>query len=139
MSTEPWRDEDAVRRPDAASEARLLEIRREAEKKGRVEAAGVRPPGAPFPQASPESGYYGIPMLKEPQWKWEVPLYFFVGGAAGSAAVIGAMAQGRPWPAALGSMFRSFGNTPSSCPRSVAATHVLFRREDVDARPEGRA
>ena len=32
---------------------RLLEIRREAEQKGRVEAIGIRPPGAPFPMASP--------------------------------------------------------------------------------------
>ena len=76
-----------------ASEARLLEIRREAERKGKVEAGGIRPPSAPFPKASLQTGYYGIPMLKEPQWKWEVPLYFFVGGAAGSSAVIGAMAN----------------------------------------------
>jgi formate-dependent nitrite reductase membrane component NrfD len=90
MSTEPLRQE-RVAQP--ASEARLLELRRQAETRGRVQGAGVRPPGAPFPTASPESGYYGIPLLKKPQWKWEVPLYFFVGGAAGSAAVIGAMAN----------------------------------------------
>ena len=30
--------------------------------------------------------------LKPPVWTWEVPLYFFVGGVAGSAALIGAMA-----------------------------------------------
>jgi formate-dependent nitrite reductase membrane component NrfD len=90
MSTEPLRHDPV---PQHASEARLLELRRQAETRGRVEGAGVHPPGAPFPKASPETGYYGIPMLKEPQWKWEVPLYFFVGGAAGSAAVIGAMAN----------------------------------------------
>ena len=90
MSTEPLRQEPV---PQRASEARLLELRRQAETRDRVEGAGVRPPGAPFPKASPESGYYGIPLLKKPQWKWEVPLYFFVGGAAGSAAVIGAMAN----------------------------------------------
>lgn len=87
------KEREAGRVPDVSSEKRLLEIRREAESKGRVAALGVRPPGAPFPQASPETGYYGIPLLKEPQWKWEVPLYFFVGGASGSAAVIGAMAH----------------------------------------------
>lgn len=81
------------RKPDIASEARLIEIRREAESKGRVSAPGVRVPGAPFPMASPDTGYYGIPLLKQPQWKWEVPVYFFVGGAAGSAAVIGAVAN----------------------------------------------
>ncbi|HKT69783.1 MAG TPA: NrfD/PsrC family molybdoenzyme membrane anchor subunit, partial [Terriglobales bacterium] len=90
MRTEPLRQEPVAQH---ASEARLLELRRQAETRGRVEGAGVRPPGAPFPKASPESGYYGIPLLKKPQWKWEVPLYFFVGGAAGSAAVIGAMAN----------------------------------------------
>jgi formate-dependent nitrite reductase membrane component NrfD len=33
--------------------------------------------------------YYDVPLLKAPVWTWEVPLYFFVGGAAGGAAVIG--------------------------------------------------
>jgi hypothetical protein len=54
---------------------------------------GERVSGAPFPQASPENGYYQIPLLKEPPWTWEIPLYFFVGGAAGAAAVIGAIAD----------------------------------------------
>ncbi|MBV9088279.1 MAG: polysulfide reductase NrfD [Acidobacteriaceae bacterium] len=79
--------------PDEQSEERLFEIRREAERHGRVEASGVAPQGAPFPQANPRADYYGIPLLKPPQWTWEVPLYFFVGGAAGSSAVIGAMAR----------------------------------------------
>src|SRR5436853_756137 len=39
------------------------------------------------------TGYYGLPLLKEPTWTWEVPVYFFVGGAAGAAAVIGAAAK----------------------------------------------
>ena len=43
--------------------------------------------------ASPETGYYGIPLLKQPSWTWEIPLYFFVGGAAGAAAVVGAIAD----------------------------------------------
>jgi hypothetical protein len=76
-----------------ARENRLVEIRREAERKGFVDARGVRLPGAPFPVASPETGYYGIHLLKEPGWSWEIPPYFFVGGAAGSAAVIGALAK----------------------------------------------
>jgi hypothetical protein len=91
MSTEPV--PGASRIPDAASESRLLDIRRQAEQHGKVKEIGIRPPGAPFPKASAETGYYGIPLLKEPPWKPEVPLYFFVGGAAGSAAVIGAMAR----------------------------------------------
>jgi hypothetical protein len=32
-------------------------------------------------------------MLKEPQWSWEIPIYFFVGGAAGAAAVVAQFAQ----------------------------------------------
>ncbi len=78
--------------PDFQREQRLYEIRREAETMGRVEGPGVRPTGAPFPQANPEAGYYGIPLLKEPQWKPEIPVYFFVGGAAGASAVLGAIA-----------------------------------------------
>jgi len=82
-----------ARVPDLESEHRLTEIRREAEIKGAVTGKGVRPSGAPFPMASPETGYYGIPLLKQPAWTWEIPLYFFVGGAAGAAAVVGAIAN----------------------------------------------
>lgn len=74
-------------------ERKLIEIRREAESQGQVKARGIRPSGAPFPIASPETGYYGIPLLKEPAWTWEIPLYFFVGGASGAAAVVGAIAD----------------------------------------------
>jgi formate-dependent nitrite reductase membrane component NrfD len=81
------------RRPDVASERRLDALRDEAQRLGRVDAAGVRPMGAPFPTASPAEGYYGLPLLKEPTWTWEVPLYFFVGGAAGASAVLAAAAQ----------------------------------------------
>jgi polysulfide reductase-like protein len=76
------------RKPDAKSELRLAEIRREASQKGTVSAAGVSPVGAPFPRATAQTGYYGVPLLKEPQWNPEVPLYFFVGGAAGASAVM---------------------------------------------------
>src|SRR4051812_10620255 len=79
--------------PNESSERRLVEIRHEAESTGKVVAKGVRPRGAPFPQASPETGYYGIPLLKQPSWTWEIPLYFFVGGAAGASAVVGAIAN----------------------------------------------
>lgn len=37
--------------------------------------------------------YYDLPLLKAPVWTWEVPAYFFVGGAAGAAAMLGAAAQ----------------------------------------------
>jgi len=79
--------------PDSQSERRLNAIRREAAQSGVVSEKGIVPAGAPFPQASPQTGYYGVPLLKEPQWKPEVPLYFFVGGAAGASAVIANMAN----------------------------------------------
>jgi hypothetical protein len=78
---------------DLARERRLMEIRREAEEKGRVDAAGIRPAGAPFPIASPQTGYYGVPLLKQPPWTWQIPPYFFAGGAAGSAAVLGLVSR----------------------------------------------
>jgi hypothetical protein len=79
--------------PEPDRERRLYEIRREAEQRGTLKAPGARPEGAPFPMASSETGYYGIPLLKQPPWTWEIPLYFFAGGAAGAAAVVGAIAD----------------------------------------------
>src|SRR5437868_12314692 len=82
-----------VSRSPSQRERRLDEIRSEAEKGRRLELVDSRQLSAPFPQATPENGYYGIPLLKEPAWTWEIPLYFFAGGAAGAAAVIGAIAD----------------------------------------------
>ena len=73
-------------------EERLQQIRREAENLRIASQQGARPSGAPFPQASAEHGYYGLPALKAPPWTAEVPAYLFVGGAAGAAAVIGCAA-----------------------------------------------
>jgi formate-dependent nitrite reductase membrane component NrfD len=75
---------------DGPFERRLEELRHGA-REGPITAPGVRPAGAPMPLAN--AGYYGLPLLKPPVWTWEIPLYFFVGGAAGAAAVIGAVAQ----------------------------------------------
>jgi hypothetical protein len=44
-------------------------------------------------QATGASGYYGLPLLKAPVWTWEIPAYFFVGGLAGAAAVVGSAAR----------------------------------------------
>lgn len=93
MSQSRIRVVPSQRSADEKSESRLVGIRREAELQGEVKSRGIRPGGAPFPIASAETGYYGIPLLKEPSWTWEIPLYFFVGGAAGAAAVIGAIAD----------------------------------------------
>ena len=45
------------------------------------------------------TSYYGRPIIKPPVWKTpDVPLYLFLGGAAGSSSILGAMADlsGRP-------------------------------------------
>jgi len=78
-----------TRVPDETTERRLDELREEAALRGRVEGPGIRPPGAPFPT------YYGLPLLKQPVWSWEVPLYFFIGGAAGASSVIAVVAGSR--------------------------------------------
>jgi formate-dependent nitrite reductase membrane component NrfD len=82
-----------MRQPDIASESGLDALREEASRTGEVKGAGVVLGGAPFPRPNNAQGYYGIPLLKEPVWTWQVPLYFFVGGAAGASAVIGFFAH----------------------------------------------
>jgi formate-dependent nitrite reductase membrane component NrfD len=76
----------------AAREQRLREIRKQADREFRAKIAGSQKL-PPVGIASPETGYYGMPVLKQPPWTWEIPVYFFVGGAAGSAAVIGNIAR----------------------------------------------
>jgi formate-dependent nitrite reductase membrane component NrfD len=44
-------------------------------------------------EAAEGPSYYGLPVLKEPVWKWYIPAYFFTGGLAGACAVLGAAAQ----------------------------------------------
>ncbi len=84
MSTSPRGEEREQR------ERRLEEIRRQAQEHALI----------PFPdehensfEASAENGYYGMPLLKRPQWTVEIPIYFFVGGAAGAAALIAAVGE----------------------------------------------
>lgn len=88
--------------PDQASERRLEQLRAEAAANGVVPGAGVHPAGSPMPDAattrgtgvlSGADGYYGQPLLKRPVWTFEVPLYFFVGGAAGASSVVALAAQ----------------------------------------------
>jgi formate-dependent nitrite reductase membrane component NrfD len=70
-------------------EKRLQQIRREADasRKAQPTVGAQRDTNDPPPVA----GYYGMPALKQPQWTVEVPIYFFVGGLAGAASVIGAV------------------------------------------------
>ncbi len=47
-----------------------------------------------LPVPSPtDPTYYDRPMLKEPVWKPYIPIYYFVGGAAGASLALGAAAQ----------------------------------------------
>jgi hypothetical protein len=67
------------------SERRLDELRERALQDGVVTNRGVDITGGPIPR---RPGYYGEPVVRPPVWTWEIPLYFFVGGLAGMAAVI---------------------------------------------------
>jgi hypothetical protein len=82
---------------DDPFERRLEQLRKAAMERP-IEAPDWRPAGSPLPSPS---GYYGLPLLKPPVWTWEVPAYFFVGGAAGAAAVIGAVANATGAPPSL--------------------------------------
>lgn len=66
-------------------ESRFDRLREEAWNKGVVAGRGVDVAGGPVPR---QIGYYGEPVLKPPVWTWEIPVYFFVGGLSGMAAVI---------------------------------------------------
>jgi hypothetical protein len=50
-------------------------------------------PYVPTHQPSANPTYYEIPMLKQPVWKWDIAAYFYIGGAAGASAALGAAAQ----------------------------------------------
>ena len=67
------------------TEQRLEQLREQAWDKGIVVGRGVDVTGGPIPR---RSGYYGQPVVKPPVWTWEIPIYFFIGGFAGMAAVI---------------------------------------------------
>lgn len=47
----------------------------------------------PGRDASRDRTYYDRPAIKEPVWIWAVPAYFYCGGTAGAAALLGAAAQ----------------------------------------------
>ncbi len=50
--------------------------------------------GLPEPPGQ-EPTYYDRPLLKQPVWKWDIPSYYFLGGAAGAALALGAASQFR--------------------------------------------
>jgi formate-dependent nitrite reductase membrane component NrfD len=66
----------------------------------RAEAEGAAPfdvwkevPSRDGRRPQEEMTYYERPVLKEPTWIWAVPAYFYAGGAAGAAAVLGMVAE----------------------------------------------
>ncbi len=44
------------------------------------------------PVSDPEPAYYDIPFLKKPVWKWEIAVYFFLGGLSAGAFVLARLA-----------------------------------------------
>jgi len=45
------------------------------------------------PSGVAKEGYYGVPMLKRPLWKWEIALYFFFEGISAGSYMIATMAD----------------------------------------------
>ena len=44
------------------------------------------------PESASDPTYYGRPVIKKSVWSWSIPVYYYVGGTAGGAAVLGAAA-----------------------------------------------
>ncbi len=56
--------------------------------------------------------YYGLPVLKRPHWRWEVAIYFFLGGLAGGcyflASLVEFLGKGEDRPAVTAGRIISF-------------------------------
>lgn len=85
-----------------AGEASHMDVRTPAEAHP-LHGASAHPAGA----AGHEASYYGLPALKPPVWKAYIPAYFFLGGAAGAAAAVGAAAQLAGGPSMRGLVAKS--------------------------------
>jgi len=87
--------------PEAGTDRRNIDLRRGVlEGEGSLQQVEDAEHPAPAevwtkePTAGPDDPtYYDTPVLKEPVWISAVPAYFWVGGAAGAAATLGAAAQ----------------------------------------------
>src|SRR5260370_29625036 len=44
-------------------------------------------------QADERDGYYGVPLLKRPKWRWEIALYFFFEGISAGSFLLGAISD----------------------------------------------
>ena len=53
----------------------------------------LQPWRQPTGLTTPQPSYYDKPAIKPPVWIWSIPTYFYVGGVAGAAMVMGMAAQ----------------------------------------------
>ena len=67
------------------NEKRLDQLREQARRDGVVTGRGVDVASGPIPR---KTGYYDEPVVRPPVWTWEIPIYFFIGGAGGMSALI---------------------------------------------------
>jgi hypothetical protein len=73
-----------------------------------------------IPRAKPQS-YYGQPVLKQPVWKPEIPLYFYTGGMAGASAGLAAVAElAGNRPLARAAWINSFAGVAASPPLLIS-------------------
>ena len=56
-----------------------------------VKMATAKP--ATSAQADERDGYYGVPLLKRPKWRWEIAFYFFLEGISAGSFLLGALAD----------------------------------------------
>lgn len=77
------------------SEERLDALREEAARTAEAQPPGRARAARPFAIQEPaaKAGYHGNPLLKPPTWTWQVPLYLFAGGVAGTSALIALVAH----------------------------------------------
>ena len=77
------------------SEDKLDALREEAARTAEAQVPNTAGAATPFPiqKTTPEAGYHGNPLLKPPTWTWQVPLYFFAGGVAGTSSFIALVAH----------------------------------------------
>ncbi len=93
---------------DPKFEKRLETLRETAKERGEITGRGVDVAGGPIP---PQPGYFGEAVVRPPVWTWEIPVYFFIGGAAGMAPTIAvaALFKGQPGVALAAMWIAVFG------------------------------
>jgi formate-dependent nitrite reductase membrane component NrfD len=45
------------------------------------------------PTSAPQPGYYGVPLLKRPTWRWHIAWYFYLEGISAGSFVLASLAQ----------------------------------------------